>query len=44
MYVEDVTDVQELLQLRGDLVAECCEQCKWDIEDIDNRLYELGGK
>lgn len=53
MYVEDVTDVQELLELRAEAEDRLLsagdgswsgEQALWDLEDIDNRLYELGGK
>lgn len=48
MYVEDITDVKELLDIRAELVRErsrrgrYCEQLDWDIEDVEQRLWELG--
>lgn len=54
MYVEDVTDVQELLALRAEVLGERAEtllkggryieQIDWDLEDIEERLWELGGE
>lgn len=54
MYVADVTDVKELLDLRAELLAErvsamrdggrFMERIEWDLEDIENRLWELGAK
>lgn len=47
MYVADVTDIQELLDLRAEAEAELIksnymsEQAAWDLEDIDDRIYEL---
>jgi len=49
MYVADVTDVQELLELRAETEDRLIrsdymnEQAAWDLEDIDIRLFELGG-
>lgn len=50
MYVADVTDVQELLELRAEAEDELIqsdymsEQAAWDLEDIENRLWELGAE
>lgn len=56
MYVADVTDVQELLELLAEAQDRLAyaeirpgselayEQAMWDIEDIEERLWELGSK
>lgn len=45
MYVADVTDLAELHDLLDEamhhLAMQPCEQNRWDVEDITNRIEEL---
>jgi hypothetical protein len=41
MYVADITSVEELNSLLVGRRPECCEQCGWDFEDVENRIAEL---
>ena len=41
MYVADITSIEELNNMLAGMRPECCEQCDWDFEDIENRIIEL---